>query len=100
MILGIWLAYPARVHLASGAEYAAGWRLDEVDPERETAGAACGARKSSKPAYPDPSGPVPPNPEAEVIPSGTLEPTTASWEAEPVETEPRVGPHRLVPFRQ
>jgi len=29
-----------------------------------------------------------------------LEPITASWQAEPVETEPAVGQHRLVPFRQ
>jgi hypothetical protein len=31
-----------------------------------------------------PSGPAQPNPETEVIPSGTLEPSAASWEAEPV----------------
>ena len=36
----------------------------------------------------------------ELIPSGTLESTTASWQAEPAETEPAVGQHRLVPFRQ
>lgn len=46
------------------------------------------------------SGPAPPNAETELIPSGTLEPTTASWEAEPVETEPPRDLHRLVPFRQ
>jgi hypothetical protein len=47
-----------------------------------------------------PSGPAPPDTEPELIPRGTLEPTTASWEAEPVETESPVGGHRLVPFRQ
>ena len=47
-----------------------------------------------------PSGPAPPDAETELIPSGTLEPTTASWQAEPVETERPVGLHRLVPFRQ
>ena len=36
-----------------------------------------------------PSGPAPPDAENELIPSGTLQPTTASWEAEPVETKPR-----------
>jgi hypothetical protein len=46
-----------------------------------------------------PSGSAPPDAETELIPSGTLEPTTASWEAEPVETEPQVGRHELVPFR-
>jgi hypothetical protein len=35
-----------------------------------------------------PSGPAPPNPETELIPNGTMEPTTASWVAEPVEEEP------------
>jgi hypothetical protein len=45
-----------------------------------------------------PSGPAPPNPEPELIPSGTLEPPTASWEADPNETEPPAGQHRLVPF--
>jgi hypothetical protein len=44
-------------------------------------------------------GPAPPV-GTELIPSGTLEPTTASWEAEPVETKPQVGLHRPVPFRQ
>ena len=47
-----------------------------------------------------PSGPAPPDAETELIPSGTLEPTTASREAEPVENEPPPGLHRLVPFRQ
>jgi hypothetical protein len=47
-----------------------------------------------------PSGPAPPNPETALIPNGTSEPRLASWEAEPVETEPPVGQHRLVPFRQ
>ena len=40
---------------------------------------------------PQPSGPAPPNAETEMIPSGTLEPTTDSWQAEPVETEPLAG---------
>jgi hypothetical protein len=44
-----------------------------------------------------PSGPAPPRAETELIPNA---PTTASWRAEPVEAEPLVGPHRLVPFRQ
>jgi hypothetical protein len=49
-----------------------------------------------------PSGPAPPNPETELIPSGTLEPikAAASWQAEPVGEEPPVGQHRLVPFRR
>jgi hypothetical protein len=38
-----------------------------------------------------PSGPAPPDAGTELIPSGTLEPTTASWQDEPVETEPLVG---------
>ena len=46
-----------------------------------------------------PSGPAPPDTETELIPNGTLEPTTASWQAEPVEAEPPVGRHELVPFR-
>ena len=45
-----------------------------------------------------PTGPAPPD-GTEVIPSGTSEPTMASWQAEPVENERPVGPHRLVPFR-
>jgi hypothetical protein len=48
-----------------------------------------------------PSGPAPPDGETELIPSGgTLEPNTASWQDEPVEEEPPVGLHRVVPFRQ
>jgi hypothetical protein len=47
-----------------------------------------------------PSGPAPPNAETEVIPSGTLEPTTASWQVEPVEAEPPMGQRWLLPFRQ
>jgi hypothetical protein len=37
------------------------------------------------------SGPAPPNAETELIPSGTSEPTTASWEGKPVETVPPGG---------
>ena len=33
-----------------------------------------------------PSGPAPPGAEPELLPSGTLQPTVASWEAEPGET--------------
>src|SRR3984893_9146945 len=47
-----------------------------------------------------PSGPAPPDDETELIPNGTLEPTTASWQEEPVDTEPFAGRNRLVPFRQ
>jgi hypothetical protein len=47
-----------------------------------------------------PSGPAAPDAETELIPSSTLEPTTASWLTEPVEEEPQVGRHPLVPFRQ
>jgi hypothetical protein len=47
-----------------------------------------------------PYGPAPPDDETELIPNGTMEPTTASWEAEPVEEEPPIGLHRLAPFRQ
>ena len=47
-----------------------------------------------------PFGPAPPDAEAEVIPSGTWQPTTASRQAEPVEIEPPVGLHPLIPFRQ
>jgi hypothetical protein len=43
-----------------------------------------------------PSGPAPPGAETDVIPSGTLEPTTA----EPVERGPSVGMDRLVRSRQ
>jgi hypothetical protein len=45
-----------------------------------------------------PNGPAPPD-GTDLIPSGTLEPTTASGQAEPVETKPPMGRHRLVPFR-
>jgi hypothetical protein len=45
------------------------------------------------------SRPAPPDAGTELIPSGTLEPTTASWQAEPVDTEPPIGRGRLVPFR-
>jgi hypothetical protein len=38
-----------------------------------------------------PSGPAPPDAENELIPSGTLEPTTASWQAEPFATEHPLG---------
>ena len=47
-----------------------------------------------------PPDPAPPDPETELIPSGSLEPTTASWQGEPVETEHPVGLHRLIPSRQ
>ena len=47
-----------------------------------------------------PSGPAPPDAGTELIPSGTLEPTKPSWQAEPAETKPQVGRHRLVRFRQ
>jgi hypothetical protein len=47
-----------------------------------------------------PSEPAPPDAGTELIPSGTLEPTTASWEAEPVEIEPPDGLHRFVPSRR
>jgi hypothetical protein len=46
-----------------------------------------------------PSGPAPPD-ETTSIPNGTLEPTTVPLQAEPVEQEPAVSQHRLVPFRQ
>jgi hypothetical protein len=45
-----------------------------------------------------PSGPAPPDFETELIPNGTLEPTTASWQADAVETEPswvRIGSFRI-----
>jgi hypothetical protein len=35
-----------------------------------------------------PSGPAQRDDETELIPNGTLEPTTASWQEEPVDTEP------------
>jgi len=47
-----------------------------------------------------PSGPAPPDAEPELIPSGTLEPTMAFSQDEPVEEEPPVGLHRVVPFPQ
>ena|SRR5437763_984434 len=47
-----------------------------------------------------PSGPAPPNAETESIPSGTLQPTAASWQAGPVEAEPPDGLHRAIPFRR
>jgi hypothetical protein len=47
-----------------------------------------------------PSGPAPPDAENELIPSGTLEPSGASRQAEPVENEPPPGLHGLVPFRR
>lgn len=47
-----------------------------------------------------PSELAPPDAETELIPNGTLQPPNASWQAEPVETEPSVGQDRLVPFRQ
>jgi len=45
-----------------------------------------------------PSEPAPPDAGSDLIPSGTLEPTTASRQAEPLETEPSVGQHRLIRF--
>jgi hypothetical protein len=45
-----------------------------------------------------PSGPAPPDAEAELIPSGGLKPTTASWQAEPVENERPVDQHALDPL--
>jgi hypothetical protein len=47
-----------------------------------------------------PSEPAPPDPEIELIPSGTLQPTMAFSQDEPVEEEPSVGQRRLVPTRQ
>ena len=38
-----------------------------------------------------PSGPAPPDAETQLIPSGTLKPSTAFLPPEPVETEPLVG---------
>ena len=46
-----------------------------------------------------PSGPAPPDTETDLIPNSTLEPTMAFSQDEPVEEEPPVGLHRLVPFR-
>jgi len=45
-----------------------------------------------------PSGPAPPDTETDLIPNSTLEPTTAPWQAEPVQTEPPVSLHRPVPL--
>jgi hypothetical protein len=45
-----------------------------------------------------PSGPAPPDAETELIPNSTLEPTTAPWQAELVQTEPPVSLHRPVPL--
>ena len=47
-----------------------------------------------------PTGSAPLDPETELISSGTLEPTTASWQEEPVDAEPLAGRNPLVPFRQ
>jgi hypothetical protein len=47
-----------------------------------------------------PAGPAPPDAEAELIRSGTLEPTTPHWQAEPVEEESPLGQQRLVRFYQ
>jgi hypothetical protein len=47
-----------------------------------------------------PSGPAPPDAGTELIPSGTMDPTTASLRAEPVETEPPVGQYPFDPFRR
>jgi len=47
-----------------------------------------------------PSGPAPPDIGTELIPNGTLGPTTASWLDKPGETDSPVGRHELVPFRQ
>src|SRR5690349_5132787 len=44
-----------------------------------------------------PSGPAPPHPEPELIPDGTLEPTTAYWQAQPVGTEPPVDSVSAIP---
>jgi hypothetical protein len=46
------------------------------------------------------SGPAPLNGDPDVIPSGTLEPTTASVPPKPVEEEPLVDHYPLVPLRQ
>jgi hypothetical protein len=46
-----------------------------------------------------PSGPAPPDPEPELIPSGTLEPTTVLADRAGRNHAP-VGQHRLIPFRQ
>lgn len=46
-----------------------------------------------------PSGPAPPNPEPELIPDGTLQPTTASWQDGRVEAEPRLVHNGLSSMR-
>jgi hypothetical protein len=46
-----------------------------------------------------PSGPAPPDAETDLIPRCTSEPGMASWEAEPIEAEPPVGPHRRMGLR-
>jgi hypothetical protein len=46
------------------------------------------------------SGPTPLNGAPDVIPKGSLEPTTASVPAKPVEEEPLVDQYSLVPLRQ
>jgi hypothetical protein len=48
----------------------------------------------------EPAGLSPPDAETELIPNGALEPTAASWKADPVETEPPMGQRRFIPFRQ
>jgi hypothetical protein len=45
-----------------------------------------------------PLGPAPLEAGTELIPNSTLEPTTASWQAEPVETERPVDQHPLDPL--
>jgi hypothetical protein len=47
-----------------------------------------------------PSGPAPPHAGTDLIPSSALQPTTASWQAEPAEIEHPVGQQRLVGFRR
>jgi hypothetical protein len=47
-----------------------------------------------------PFGPAPRSPEDELIPSGTVEPTTASWQAEPTEEELPARLNPPLPFRQ
>jgi hypothetical protein len=45
-----------------------------------------------------PSGPAPPDAGTELMPNGTLEPSAASWQAEPAETERPVVRNRIVPM--
>lgn len=47
-----------------------------------------------------PFGPAPCNPEDELIPSSTVEPAMASWQAEPTEEELPAGLNTPLPFRQ